>query len=160
MVPETVISIGEYCFQVDGIGTLYYNATEAADIQSVYGAPFVGAAIGNLVIGENVRVIPTQIFRQTGFSQEELVLFVETIGTNAFSYAEFKTLTIADGVKYLYGDAFESADIQQLNYCSNAESVESTSSSGVFHSADIYALNIGENVTMLADSVCVILSAF
>ena len=49
-IPETVTSIGTYCFQVDGIGTLYYNATEVTDVQDVYGAPFVGAAIGNLVI--------------------------------------------------------------------------------------------------------------
>lgn len=104
-LPETIIFLGEYCFQVDGIGTLYYNATEAAGIESVYGAPFLGVAIGNLVIGDNVRVIPDRMFYQAGFAQDEVVLSVETIRESAFSYAEFQTLTITDSVRYLYGDA-------------------------------------------------------
>ncbi len=156
-VPETVAFVGSAAFGNLNIGTLRYHALSAAAAGKPERAPFSGAEIGNLLIGENVDVIPERMFSDAVFRQEELVIRVPTVCKDAFWSAEFQKLTIGEGVRHIGIHAFSFADVREL--CWNTAGVETYGEAGVgrnapFTYASVQGISFGDAaVSVPADFV-------
>ncbi len=151
-IPETVVYMEENAFRSAQIGTLYYNAADAADIEGTgpYG-PFGYAQIGDFQTGAGVKAIPGKMFAGAVFQQESILLDVQEIRDAAFYSAEFKEVTIGENVAAISGGTFRYAKMEKLNY--NAASAQTDKTDGyvqaAFFNAEIGELEIGEGVEKL-----------
>lgn len=164
---STVSSHKYQQFAYANIGTVYLNSkalilsNDAASISSTssVNAPFKSCAIGMLYISDGVTDIPRYIFRDAEMTLDELIITAESVGTYAFygSGISIGKLTIEENVGAFLTDpsgksyAFAYNDIATLNYNAVAAGMDSpkTGTYGPFYSADIAALNVGENVSFL-----------
>lgn len=151
-IPETVTYIGAIAFVDSNIGTLYYNATEEVKVEPMPDAPFRHVKIGDLITGENVHILPADMFAFAEF-QEDITITVETVGEEAFKYAAFPSLNLTGQVKEIRERAFIGAKIQTLRYDTEAVHTAGTTTEGMFWGASIQELAIGENITQLPDYV-------
>ena len=151
-IPETVVYVAENAFRSARIGTLYYNAADAADIEGTGASgPFGYAQIGDLQIGTGVKAIPGKMFAGAVFQQESILLDVHEIRDAAFYSAEFKEVTIGENVASISGGTFRYAKMEKLNY--NAASAQTDKTDGyvqaAFFNAEIGELEIGGEVEKL-----------
>ena len=149
-IPETITYIGKTVFAETEIQTLYYNATEEVQVEAMPSAPFRHAKIGSLITGENVHIIPAYIFSYSEF-QGDITITAEAVGEEAFEFATFPSLTLTKQVQEIQKNAFRGTKIQTLYYDTEAEHKAFTTSEGVFRSASIYELVIGESITEIPD---------
>lgn len=151
-IPETVVYVAENAFRYTQIGTLYYNAADAADIEGTgaYG-PFGYAKIGDFQMGTGVKAIPGKMFAGAVFQQESILLDVQEIRDAAFYSAEFKEVTIGENVAAISGGTFRYAKMEKLNY--NAASAQTDKTDGyvqaAFFNAEVGELEIGGGVEKL-----------
>lgn len=154
----------------DLVGTLHGNAFANADIQSLHynthaahtaggvtEATFYQSRIYALDIGENVTEMPGYAFSGAYFYFNEFTVDLERVGDYAF-YSAWPTydpyyveLAVTENVKYLGAAAFSYCDIRALTMDAELETGAKDSLTGVFYSAKIGSLAIGENVTQIPD---------
>ncbi len=151
-IPETVVYMEENAFRSAQIGTLYYNAADAEDIEGTgaYG-PFGYAKIGDFQMGTGVKAIPGKMFAGAVFQQESILLDVQEIRDAAFYSAEFKEVTVGENVAAISGGTFRYAKMEKLNY--NAVNAVTDKTDGyvqaAFFNAEIGELEIGGAVEKL-----------
>ena len=154
-IPETITYMKDSLFKRMKISELYYNAEEAetgagGDSTGV----FCQAYIWGLHIGGNVKVIPDYCFASSYMTVDELTIDVERIGEKAFDDNKtITTLTIGENVKEIGRYAFNSNDIDNINY--NAVNAVSESYggtvSGVFGYQTVSNIMIGDGVTAIPE---------
>ncbi len=140
-VPESITCMGDRIFWGVNIGTLYYNAAEAYDIEHGLPSPFSSARISEFYTGEQVRVIPGEMFASAYFTGS-VVLTVAEVDSDAFSFAKFTELTLTDRVKTLHKKAFANSEIQSLHYNTNASHTAGEVTESTFFQATVNALDI------------------
>jgi hypothetical protein len=113
-IGTAVTEIGELAFENCGFHTLNYNATACPSVPYVYfGGVFEGcSSLETLNIGDNVQIIPDNLFRECSGITGSLVLpnTLTTIGTSAFELCSGFTgsLTIPNAVTTIGISAFQS----------------------------------------------------
>ncbi len=165
-------------FQSANIGTLRF-LTGALKLQNEKGigltnsvlAPFHGASVGSLVIGDDVRKIPEYFLDNARLEMEELIINVPEIGGHAFSSPNisFGTLTIGEKVTDFsetfissdlkhYWNNFQGCTIGHLNYLSPAAATTHANTGMGSLSSDIFPpfqnASIG-NLTLAEDIACI-----
>lgn len=116
-IPSTVVSIGEKVFyNCNHFTTVYYNAincTFGSQYNTSTNYPFENCS-GNLVIGDNVQVIPGYIFEKSSFTGTlTMPNSVTEIGYSAFYYCTGLSAV------YYSGDIAQWCSIDFLGYGSN-----------------------------------------
>lgn len=178
---STTISHEYNQFAETSIGTVCYNAKFAGvshvtgknSIFYVYGM-FHKAEIGDVVIGEQVEVLPEYLFDEAKISLESLTLNVKEIGANAFSGStiSIETLTIGENVEKFSESYFSTtasheymqfaySQIGTLRFLPEAlvltnDVVSMTSTSDVespFMRSEIKILEISENVRSIPNYI-------
>ena len=175
----TTQSTHYYCqFQSANIGTLRFlpgalklqNEKGISLTNSVF-APFHGASVGSLVIGDDVRKIPEYFLNNARLEMEELTINVPEIGGHAFSSPNisFGTLTIGENVTNFsetfistdlkhYWNNFQDCTIGHLNYLSPAAATTHVNTGMGSLSSDIFPpfqnASIGD-LTLAQDIACI-----
>lgn len=167
-------------FTASTIDTLIFNATELLvgretpnNWNTTYG-PFSEATIGNLEIGENVKVIPELLFIEANMTLDTLELQTERIGACAFnsSFINIDHLIMGENVKWFEESSntsdfmpvwqqFTGANIGtytflandlQLKHNGTKEEVDAIAFPfGPFAGCEIKKLEIGSEVTRLPE---------
>lgn len=115
-IPSSVTHIGSGAFYGTGFTTLNYNIPNYDEeiTSSYYDGPFSGMnSLTTLNIGNNVEVIPNNIFGQMTALTGELIIpnSVTYIGNSAFAGDGFNgSLVIPNSVTYIGSNAFDATD--------------------------------------------------
>lgn len=144
------------------VDEVIYKATNAVTEDAAAYAPyeygvFYNAKVGSLTIAENVESIPAHFFTGVTLTQDTLELHVKTIGTGAFASEKLTigTLIIGEEVEtfegivegsLIYFRQFVQAKIGTLQYDAPKAVTGTSCYRGVFESATIGSLEIGEGV--------------
>ncbi|MDE6664378.1 MAG: InlB B-repeat-containing protein [Lachnospiraceae bacterium] len=157
-IPETVKYIGCNAFRWATIGTVYYNAPEAeTGATSVTDGCFYSTQIDNIVIGEDVKILPDYLFASASVTMDELVLNnVEKIGMCVFySSAEITDLIIGENVKEISVGAFKHCKVTNVYYNAVHAEVTNDTLSAELNTvlpANTYShISFGERVEVIPD---------
>lgn len=155
-IPETVTYMAGSLFRGITMTELFYNAEAAETGADGEGSgAFSLAYIGELHIGENVKVIPDYCFANAKITMDELTLNVESIGDEAFYYNKtITTLTIGEDVRAIGHEAFSRIQIENINYLAvDAEDSAEYGQlvSGPFGYTSVSNITIGDKVAMIPE---------
>lgn len=161
-------TIEKVVFQATELLIGHYTGQYLDDFQG----PFYQAQVGDLEIGNNVKIIPELLFCDAIMELEELTLQAERIGAYAFSSdnISIEHLTIGENVKvfaeysnsttlFHHWEQFAGANIGTYTYLSDEMELEHTQEKGnidnkqyaPFMNTNIGHLEIGSNVTRLPE---------
>ena len=128
-IAENITSIGQEAFGSCSIENLYYNAIDAEipgmQVSLHNRNPFASAEIGELHIGDKVRVLPDSMFYQISLTQDELTLpdSITYVGYDVLSCANdnngrggmsIGTLVIGENVTHIGRAAFGAATYDKV----------------------------------------------
>ncbi len=155
-IPETVTYMAGSLFRGISMTELHYNAEAAETGADGEGSgAFSLAYIGELHIGENVKVIPDYCFANAKITMDELTLNVESIGDKAFYYNKtITTLTIGEDVRAIGDEAFSRNQIENINYFA-VNAMDSAKYGqivyGPFGYVSVSNITIGDKVAMIPE---------
>ena len=128
-IAENITTIGQEAFGLGSIGKLYYNAIDAEipgmQVSLHHRNPFGRTDIGELYIGDKVKVLPDSMFFQIKLAQDELIIpdSVTYVGYDVLSYANdvyasgkitIGKLVIGENVAHIGRAAFGAASFDKV----------------------------------------------
>lgn len=163
-IGENVKEIGYQAFTRDNIENIIYNAVDATQSPQ-YGyvatGPFGYISVSSITIGDQVTVIPENLFCNIDYTADTLVFpdCLTTVGAWAFygNSISIGELTIGENITSIGTEAFARGKIGILNY--NAIDAKLDGVTEVnnhrtsFWGSDVGELRIGEHVESLPDTL-------